>query len=317
MDAVFVRKNQTRNILIMVLGVALIALRSYLCFFARETGFGVSSLPVLGSLLLLMGAVSFSLNRGAFIHVDESTIRGKYHWFGKIDCSLSEIAFVFPQMNALTILLKNGKRHMIVGIINPWSMRDDIRRKTVQLERETPDKLCRDLMKIQAARQKELWGVLVGCLLLFVNIFVTAMLTGERDMPAFTDTDWIVFAVMCAAELATIGGTLFIADRCGKRILPIEWLKYRLRGAVIASEPLPSNSVVGVFTDTNFSGRIVVCGFPNDESVYYEVQKVNGQYDLITDHISQVYDCEEELPKEQFSKLIDITEPFFIEEIGN
>ncbi len=317
MDAVFIRKNQTWNILILISGAESVALWVYQAFFMQETGLGGYSMLGLGVLLLLTGTVSFFLNRGAYLHVGETTVRGKYHWFGKLDCGLSEIVFVLPQMNALSLLLKDGKRHVIFGVENPWSISDDIRRKTFRLEKEDPDTLRRELIRLQTVRQREIWYLLGGCLLIFANIFVTVFLTGERDIPAFTKTDWTVFAVMGVVELAAIAGVFYIADRCGKRALPIEWMKYRLRGAVIASEPLPSNSVIGVYTDRNFNGRIVVRGFPNDESVYYEVQKVNGQYDLITDHISQVYDCEEELPKEQFSELIDITEMFFIEKTGN
>jgi hypothetical protein len=46
-------------------------------------------------------------------------------------------------------------------------------------------------------------------------------------------------------------------------------LHHRLCGAVIASYPLPSNHIAGIYTDDHYSGRIVVCGFPNDESVFY------------------------------------------------
>jgi hypothetical protein len=78
-----------------------------------------------------------------------------------------------------------------------------------------------------------------------------------------------------------------------------------LRGAIIAPEPLPSNTVKAVYTDENHTGRIVVCGFPNDASVYYCTQMIVGLLLLETTHTSEIYDSKEQLPMEES---IDITE---------
>lgn len=90
-------------------------------------------------------------------------------------------------------------------------------------------------------------------------------------------------------------------------MLPIEQLKYRLCGAIIATYPLPTNNTTAVYTDENHTGRIVVCGFPNDESVYYCVQEIVGNFELETVHTSEIYDSIDELPVDAFSALIDIT----------
>ena len=87
----------------------------------------------------------------------------------------------------------------------------------------------------------------------------------------------------------------------------MEALIYRLRGAIIASQPLPASKTTAVYTDEDFSGRIVVCGFPKDESVYYCVQEINGSFELETVHTSEVFDSADKLPKDKFSPLMDIT----------
>lgn len=67
---------------------------------------GSLSFFMMGVLLALVTIPSWTLNRGAFFHITEDIIRAKYHWFGKINCKLSDVTFVFPQINTLTICLK-------------------------------------------------------------------------------------------------------------------------------------------------------------------------------------------------------------------
>ena len=133
------------------------------------------------------------------------------------------------------------------------------------------------------------------------------LLTGGRDLHEFSQLDWILFSVMGAIELLTLIGLFYAAQRCGKHLLPIEQLKHRLRGAIIATHPLPTNNITAVYTDENHTGRIVVCGFLNDDSVYYCVEEIYGNFELETVHTSEIYESIEELPEEGFSALIDIT----------
>jgi hypothetical protein len=218
------------------------------------------------------------LNRGAYIHIEENTIKAKYHWFGKLDCAIDDVEFVLPQINTLTILLKNGKRHVIMGVENSWELGAAIRRLCFEIEKETTNSLRQKLSQAQATRKKELWWVIGGIIVMFVNIFIADFLTGGMDTNEFSQLDWILFATMGVIELLTLVGLFYVAERCGKHLLPIEQLKYRLRGAIIATHPLPANNVTAVYTDENHTGRIVVCGFPNDDSVYYCVQKIYSNF---------------------------------------
>ena len=83
-----------------------------------------------------------------------------------------------------------------------------------------------------------------------------------------------------------------------------------LKGAYIATTPFPAGIVKQVYTDVNHMGRIVICGYPNDESVYYCVQEFVGNYLLKTVDTSEIYASEDNLPNEALSTFMDITDHF-------
>lgn len=269
-----------------------------------DTGDAFSFL-VIGILTGLVAIPTILMNRGAYLRIGQDRIKAKYHWFGRLDCGIDEVQFVMPQTNTLTLLLKNGKRHVIMGIENPWAISSAIRKLNFKPEAEAPDTLRQQLKKLQTVRNRELLLTVGSIVAMFANIFIAVALTGGRELRDFSSLDWLLFSVMGFVELGTVMGLFCCAGRCGKHQLPIEHLKYRLRGAIIATEPLPSNTVKAVYTDENHTGRVVVCGFPNDEGVYYYTQMTVGLLLLETTHTSKVYDSEEQLPMEE---LIDITE---------
>lgn len=108
-------------------------------------------------------------------------------------------------------------------------------------------------------------------------------------------------------ELFLLVALLGVANQCGKQLLTLEVLRCRLRGALIAFTPLPTNHVRRVCTDENNSGRVVVCGFPNSKSVYYCVQEFSTDEKLETVYSSQIYASRKELPGDAFSGLMDIS----------
>ena len=89
-------------------------------------------------------------------------------------------------------------------------------------------------------------------------------------------------------------------------------MKYRLRSAAIISQPLPFNIILQIYTDEALSGRIAVCGLPNDESVYYCTQEWMENYQLKTVYTSEIFNSRKELPEDEFAVLIDITAPVLV-----
>ncbi len=312
MDGVFIRKKPSPLlILILLCGIFFIALYIFLNIVDSEAAGELLTFFVFGVLLCLVTIPSMLLNHGAYIHIEENAIHAKYHWFGRLDCNSDEVAFVLPQINTLTILLKNGKRHVIMGIENGWLLASAIRRQIFAVETETPNALLLKLETEQAAHKKKLFWFFGSLALMFVNIFIAAFLTGGREMHDFSKLDWTLFAMMGVVEVLTVLATFYFAQQCGKHLLPIEQLKYRLKGAYIASQPLLSGNARRVYTDENHTGRIVVCGYPNDENVYYCVQAFVGNFLLKTTHTSESYENEDVLTEEaDFDSYIDITEHF-------
>lgn len=311
MDGIFIRKKTSTLIILLLLsGIFLIGLYIYWSLVDPEAISGLLTFLIFGILIELVTIPAMLLNHGAYIQVGENTIKAKYHWFGKLNCRIEDVEFVLPQINALTILLKNGKRHAIMGVENSYQLAQAIRRQNFMLETEPADSVRRKFTQAQAARKKALMQTLVPLVLMFAIIFITVALTGSRDLGDFSQTDWIIFGVMGIAELVILVILFLAAERCGKLLLPIEQQKYRVRGALIATTPLPGNTPIAVYTDENYSGRIVVCGYPNSESVYYCVQPFTGSFTLETEETSEIYDSVDDLP--DFSDMIDITVHFIV-----
>ena len=312
MEGLFVRRKtgSCYFVLLLLSGICLAGLYGFLMVVDPEDTGGTVILLIAGILISLAAVFGMGFNRGAFLRIGEQTIRAKYHWFGNLDCGIQEVAFVLPQANTLTILLKSGKRHTIMGVENAWAISCALRRELFAPETERPDDLRKKLAHIQAQRKKALWKVWAGVALLFGNIFIAVALTGGKDPEAFGKGDWFLFGAMGVIEMLTLVWLFYAAGRCGRYLLPMEQLKYRLRGALIAATPLPSNIVRRVYTEENHLGRIAVCGFPNDESVYYCVEKCIGKPELKTVYRSEVFRSEAALPQEDFDGLIDITNIF-------
>ena len=100
---------------------------------------------IAGIVIILVVIPSWLWNWGAFIRIDEVTIKAKYHWFGKIDCRLSDVVFAIARVNTLIIQLKDGKTHTIMGIENSWPLASIIRRNMSFEVTEQPEALMEKL----------------------------------------------------------------------------------------------------------------------------------------------------------------------------
>ena len=304
------RKKTFWNILCFPSGLVLIALFLFLKYADSEAGNDLYFVFILGTVFCVCCLVSLLFNHGAFVQIEENHIRAKFHWFGKLDCCLDDIAFVMTQTNTLSILMKNGKRQIIMGLENPWPLSSAIRKHIFSIENAAPDTLRQQLEALQAARKKGLYWVICGAVLMFINIGVTVLLTGGREFHDFRQSDWTVFMIFGILELFIVGATFYAAQHCGKYLFPIEQLRYRLKGALIATLPLSLSNIKRIYTDANNTGRIIVCGFPQDNSVYYCIQEFTGIFSLETVYTSEIYENEDALPNKAFSAFIDISNLF-------
>ena len=308
MDGVFLRKKFNGWLfLLFVCGLFFIGLYIFLNIVDPKATSELLTFLIMGILIILVVIPSWLLNFGAFVHIDENSIKAKYHWFGKIDCKLSDVTFAVARVNALIIQLKDGKTHTIMGIENSWPLASLIRRNMLFKSTEQPETLIEKLNNLKSAKKKGLIYVCSGLALMFINIFITVFLTGEREMHEFSKIDWTIFSIMCAIEIATIIATFYFAQKTGGNNIPIEKLRYEIQRRIIETQPLLPGFVIAVYTDENYTGRITLFGYPHDSAVYYSVQEFASDYTLLRAYTSDVYGSQEELPAD-FETLIDITE---------
>ena len=308
MEGMFLRKKFNIWLFLLFLcGLAFIGMYIFLNIVDPEATSELLTFLIVGIIICLVVIPSWLLNLGAYIHIDETSIKAKYHWFGKIDCKLSDITYAVARINTLIIQLKDGKTHTIMGVANPWPLASIIRRNMSFEVTEQPEILMEKLNNLRAAKKKELISVCSGVALMFIIIFITVFLTGEREMHEFSNLDWTIFAIMGAIEIATVITTIYFAQKTGKNNIPIEKLHYEIQRRIIETQPLLPGFVIAVYTDENYTGRITLFGYPHDSAVYYAVQEFASDYTLFRAYTSDVYGSQEELPAD-FETLIDITE---------
>lgn len=308
MEGMFLRKKfNIWLFLLFACGLLFIGLYIFLNIVDPVATSELLTFLIMGILIILVVIPSWLLNFGAFIHIDDDSIKAKYHWFGKIDCKLSDVTFAVARGNTLIIQLKDGKTHTIMGVENSWPLASMIRRNMSFGVTEQPEVLMEKLNTLKSAKKKGLIYVCSGVALMFIIIFITVFLTGEREMHEFSNIDWTLFAIMVATEIATAVATFYFAGKTGKNNIPIEKLQYEIRRRNIETQPLLPGFVIAVYTDENYTGRITLFGHPNDSAVYYSVQEFTSDYMLFRTYTSGVYGSQEELPA-NFETLIDITD---------
>lgn len=308
MEGMFLRKKfNVWLFLLFLCGLAFIGMYIFLNIVDPTATSKLPTFLIVGIMICLVVIPSWLLNSGAFIHIDEDSIKAKYHWFGKIDCKLSDVVFAVARVNTLIIQLKDGKTHTIMGIKNSWPLASIIRRNMSFEVTEQPETLNEKLNNLKANKKNGLIYVCSGVAFMFVIIFITVFLTGEREIHEFSNIDWTIFAIMLATEIATAVATFYFAEKTGKNNIPIEKLQYEIQRRIIETQPLLPGFVIAVYTDENYTGRITLFGYPNVSAVYYSVQAFASDYTLFRAYTSDVYDSQEELPA-NFETLIDITE---------
>lgn len=308
MWGVFLRKKYDGWLfLLFVCGLLFIGLYIFLSIVDPEATSELLIFLFIGILICLVTIASWLLNFGAFIHVDEDSIRARYHWFSRINCKLSDVDFALTGFNTLIIQLKNGKQHTIMGVGNPQALCSAIRRNLCFDSTEPPEKLIEKLSNLKSAKQKSILNVCSCFLLMVINIFVTVFLTDGRELSEFHKIDWIIMAIMGVIECSTIIITFHFTQIADANNISIEKMLYAIRRRVIETKPLLPVYVIAVYTDANYSGRITVCGYPHQSGIYYSVQKLDAEYNLVNEYTSDTYENQEALP-DSFKDLIDITQ---------
>ena len=271
------------------------------------------------SVVFLFFINGLLFNRRAFFYVKDNHIKGRYAFFSKIDCAVSDVEFVLAHNNMLTIKLKSGKKCNISGIMNPVEMCNYIRRNMSFDTVETPDILIKKLNDYIKQTKRNVVFTCVAAFGMLASIVAAVLLTGGKDINEYITSDWIIFIIMIVASIFSLIAMFIFADRAGKMNAEIPAMRYKVRRAIIEKTYLPSANILKVYTNDDYSGRIIICGYPNDSSVYYFMQRiVYDCYALETSAPSEIFEDIEHLP-DGLDELIDITDKFsnMIAEINN
>ena len=220
-----------------------------------------ASLFTIGSLILLF------FNHKAELVIEDGHIKGKYHLFGKISCNVSDVEFALAQMNVLTIQLKNGKVYRIFGVSNSWVLCSAIRRDIDYHLNESPETLIKKLNICKSDRKKDIVYACIGIALMFIYIFVTAILTEWKDLSEFNKNEWLGFYIFCVAEAITFFVTILIANKAGKKLLSVEKTEYNVRKRMIETSALLLGNIIRVYSDEEYRIRITLFGYPNSDSI--------------------------------------------------
>ena len=311
MEGIFTRKKFISPLGFMsICSIFLIGLYFFLPIINPEATKGSLSFLLMGVLLALITIPSWTLNRGAFFHVTEDTVRAKFHWFGKIDCKLSDVAFVFPQINTLTISLKNGKYYTVMGISNSWQVASFITHRISFEAKEPPEKLIKTLDQFKRSRKQNLLRCCIATALMLITPFITLFLTEEKSMHEFTRADWIVTAVMGVILIFSTVDAFRFANQAGKMNIPLEKLHYEIRRTVMETSPLLYGNAIKVFINENANVRLTVFRYPDSNSVYYTIEQIfPDNFSLCKTHESKPLINITELP-ESFDECIEITKSF-------
>lgn len=310
MEGIILRKNSNHFFgLLLALG-GVVSLVLFFLLRAKDplAGGEILLFLIAGLVCCLLSVPLWLWNRGAFLRLDETGIRARYNWLGRVDCSFDEVAFAQAQLNTLVILLKNGKRHSITGVSNTLELSQAILRSCYRPETQSPDALQDELKRLEAQRKKGIYRLLGIMGAMFALIFLAIVLTGGRDIPDFSRTDWIIVGGLCVVELALMAVLFPLANRSAKEQLPIAYMKYRMRGALLLHATLPSNQVHSLYVNAENTGRVIVCGFPNRENVYYCVQRITGLNSLEAVRDSEIFDNLSCIPQDEFDGLIEVTD---------
>ena len=307
MEAIF-KKTSSSAVIWLMCGIFLIGLFAFVGFQDREATLGGTLVGIIfGVILSAFGAGGLLLNRKAYLHIKDGRIQGKYHLFGKIDCPFSDVSFATARMNTLIIQLKGGKTHTVMGIENLSFLASEIRQNMQFAITEPPKALMEKLNALKSAMKEYLIYSCVGMVLMFLNILIAVLLTGAKDLYQFSQRDWIIFAVMGGVEIITIIATFYFSHKTGTCRIPLEYLRYAIRRTVVETAPVLPGFAIGVYTDENYLGRITVFGYPHQSAVYYCVQQLDAEFNLVQMYTSDTYDSIADFPGD-LESLIDITE---------
>lgn len=302
----FFHKDTKFSRTLIICGLILVSILIFIGFLSPPEDNWFYFAFTIPALALGSGLLFEMYNYRAFLSVDEEKLSARYAWGKRLSISTADILFAKPGINTVSLLLKDGHSHNIMGLVNSWDICEYIRETNYAPETEAPETLRKEYEDEKAQRRKYFPHIIVSIVLMFLYIIVVLILTGGKDTGEFSKAEETLFLCMIAAEIITIIFGLYFSVKSGKHLLPMNYLEYRLCSALIISAPLPAGLAKEVYTDHNCTRRFVIMGLPKSDELYCCVQEINQDFELETVYTSRFG----ELPDDMF--LINISRYFAV-----
>lgn len=313
MKAVFKKTFRITSIIFLILDLAWLGL---CVFFVGKKGmtsagdiFGLSFVTI---IFFSFTIIPYLYNHKAYLHINGNKIVGKFGFFKRLECDMSEVTFVLAQFDALHIVLKDRK-YYILGILNTYAVSTFIQQKMPFSPCEVTEETIENIKKRTQNRKKNI--ILVFCTLglSFAWLFITIFLTGARELPEFNRLDWIFFWVMWVLEIPTVIAMFVFAIRSGKRNIQLEKQIYDIKRSVFETSPplWGPGHLRAVLMDSICSRRIAVyCGCVENDprSTCCRIEILDENYKLQFLFQTEIFTMENF--DEEFEGLVDITDKF-------
>ena len=257
--------------------------------------------------------IPFLYNHKAYLCINDNKIVGKFGFFKRLECNISEVTFVLAQNDTIHIVLKD-KKYYIMGIENAYAISVFIQQKMTFSPCNVTESLIERIKKRTHDRKKNIIIVFCTIGLSFVWLLIAIFLIdSSKEFSDFTQRDWGIFAILCTLELPTIIAMFVFAIKSGKQNLQLEKQIYDVKRSILETSPLlwGPGSLRAVLTDSLCSKRITVyCGCVENDplSTCCRIEIFDENYKLQFIFQTEIFTMENF--DEEFEGLLDITDKF-------
>lgn len=255
-----------------------------------------------GIFISILCSISLYVNRKAHIHVDEHKISAFCHYGLSLECELSDVSSVSYGGTGLNIQLKSGKKYNLMNLNNAYQIGKYLQKRlfvkpTISLDK---DKLIATITPLRKKRKREGISSIFCFLLIFPGIFLTAALTGWKDLHEFSSNDWTIFSIMLGVGVFVVVIFSILLRKCLLHTDELNKMQGMLYQTILQTAPVQSGNAIKLFIDDDIyaSIRLTIFGYPNSDEVYFTVEGVNQSYEIECIHTSRVYPNIEELTSE-------------------
>lgn len=194
----------------LISGIAMVGLFTFLMSVdeALTAEDQIASLVIccLGVLTAILSIIGLRQTKRIYLRIEADRVRGYTPWRREFDCPIHDVDRVAWGGTGLTITLKSGKSYNFINLVNNAELGAYLDQRTfvpiqTELSREA---LAKEILRAKQTARRRGLSTAVCCFLLLPEILIPALLTGGREMEAFTDADWILFGGMVAALVITL-----------------------------------------------------------------------------------------------------------------